>query len=321
MAERVVHVVDEDGGPVVTALTDADGLTVDRIGTDGIGERIAAADAVVIRDDPPSLDGVETFFAVRSVTSAPTVVVGPDATADRVEAAMRAGITDYVRTVDGPSLAARLRARSDRPALDSYRQAAEWAEFGSGLSHDAKNPLNVVTGRLELLELGEPHEAAIDRSLGRVATLLSELSTVGKLSQPVVDPPATELSATATDSWRQLSTADATLDVTAETTVDADRDRLVELFDRLLTNALDHGGADVAVEVGATERGFYVADDGPGIPSEEREQVFEQGYTTAADHEGYGLYVVRCIADAHGWTVRAVDPDSSGARIEVRTVS
>lgn len=68
--------------------------------------------------------------------------------------------------------------------------------------------------------------------------------------------------------------------------------------------------------VGNREGGFYVADDGPGISADERETVFERGYSTAAEGAGFGLAIVRTIAQAHGWTVAATESEDGGARFE-----
>jgi PAS domain S-box-containing protein len=70
-------------------------------------------------------------------------------------------------------------------------------------------------------------------------------------------------------------------------------------------------------EFGGT--GFYVADDGPGIPEEKREKVFEHGHTTAEDGSGLGLSIVSSIVDAHGWTVRVGESEAGGARFEIST--
>jgi PAS domain S-box-containing protein len=82
----------------------------------------------------------------------------------------------------------------------------------------------------------------------------------------------------------------------------------------------EHGGADVTVTVGALDDGFYVADDGHGIPESMRETVFEAGYSTAEDGTGFGLRIVERVADAHGWTVDAAESEGGGARFEVRGV-
>jgi PAS domain S-box-containing protein len=82
----------------------------------------------------------------------------------------------------------------------------------------------------------------------------------------------------------------------------------------------DHGDHDVAVTVGDLDDGFYVADDGPGIPPSERERVREAGYSTAHDGSGFGLSIVHDVAEAHGWTLSITDSESGGARFEITGV-
>ena len=74
-------------------------------------------------------------------------------------------------------------------------------------------------------------------------------------------------------------------------------------------------GASLTVRLGRTADGFYVEDDGPGIPPEDREAVFEYGYTTDEEGTGLGLAIVDAIANAHGWSVQATDDHDGGARI------
>jgi signal transduction histidine kinase len=80
-------------------------------------------------------------------------------------------------------------------------------------------------------------------------------------------------------------------------------------------DAAERAGA-VAVRVGTTDGGFYVEDDGPGIPEADREGIFEAGYSTADGSSGFGLTIVREIAEAHGWSVAVTDGASGGARFE-----
>jgi len=91
-----------------------------------------------------------------------------------------------------------------------------------------------------------------------------------------------------------------------------DDDRLRNLFENLFRNAVDHGSNDATVWVGTTEDGFYVEDDGPGIPDDDKESVFESGFTTGGT--GLGLAIVEQIADAHDWTVHVEDGRRGGAR-------
>jgi len=87
-------------------------------------------------------------------------------------------------------------------------------------------------------------------------------------------------------------------------------------------DAVEHGDEDVAIAIGTLEddEGFYVADDGPGIPADERTDVFDRGYSTAEEGTGFGLAIVREIVDAHGWSVRATESEAGGARFEITGV-
>jgi signal transduction histidine kinase len=90
-------------------------------------------------------------------------------------------------------------------------------------------------------------------------------------------------------------------------------------------DAVEHGAPGgeaptVTVDDLDDEPGFYVADDGAGIPEGEHERVFERGYLTAEAGTGFGLAIVREIAEAHGWTVRTTESEAGGARFEIAGV-
>jgi signal transduction histidine kinase len=63
-----------------------------------------------------------------------------------------------------------------------------------------------------------------------------------------------------------------------------------------------------------------VEDDGPGIPPERRDLVFEHGFSDSADGMGFGLAIVRSIVEAHGWAISVTEGTDGGARFEVRGV-
>ncbi|POG54830.1 sensor histidine kinase [Haloferax marisrubri] len=90
---------------------------------------------------------------------------------------------------------------------------------------------------------------------------------------------------------------------------------------RPVPDATDGGSPGVNVRVGPLEGGFFVEDDGPGIPPEEQERIFESGYTTDPRGTGLGLAIVAGVADAHGWEVTATTGEKGGARFEFRNVS
>ena len=69
--------------------------------------------------------------------------------------------------------------------------------------------------------------------------------------------------------------------------------------------------------MGALPDGIYIEDNGPGISEDIREEVFDHGFTTREEGSGYGLSVVRSIANAHGWDVRVATADAGGAQFEI----
>ncbi|WP_312621932.1 ATP-binding protein [Haloarcula sp. 1CSR25-25] len=117
--------------------------------------------------------------------------------------------------------------------------------------------------------------------------------------------------------WNNVATGEATFSVDIDRTIRSDQSRLQQLLENLYRNAIEHGGDDVAVSVGALPDGFYIEDDGPGIPVDELEDVFDAGYSTTEDGTGFGLSIVQQIADAHGWDIRVTDGSDGGARFEV----
>jgi signal transduction histidine kinase len=102
-----------------------------------------------------------------------------------------------------------------------------------------------------------------------------------------------------------------------------ERSRLRQLVEHLLRNAVEHGstgGERVTVTVGDTADGFYVADDGPGIPESSRDEVFDAGYSTHPQGTGFGLRIVEQVATAHGWTVEMTEGEAGGARFVIGEV-
>ena len=102
--------------------------------------------------------------------------------------------------------------------------------------------------------------------------------------------------------------------------IEADPDRLRQVFENLLTNAIEHAGPDVTVRVETTDTGFAIEDDGPGVPRENRHRVFDTGHTTAQQGTGLGLSIVEQIVEGHDWDIRITDANNGGARFEITGV-
>ncbi|MBX0298129.1 PAS domain S-box protein [Haloarcula nitratireducens] len=195
-------------------------------------------------------------------------------------------------------------------------------EFASVLSHDLRNPLNVAQGRLELAQRtgdGGEHLDAIEHAHGRIERLIDDVLTLAREGEAVGDTEPVHLDSLAREAWETVNTEEAgELHIDAPGRVDADRSRLLQVFENLYRNAIEHGGEGVTITVGALENGFYIEDDGPGIPADESEEVFDSGYTTSTDGTGFGLTIVQRIVEAHGWQITVTEGSDGGARFEVR---
>jgi signal transduction histidine kinase len=76
----------------------------------------------------------------------------------------------------------------------------------------------------------------------------------------------------------------------------------------------------VTVRIGELDDGFYIADDGSGIPVDERAEIFEHGYSTTQDGTGFGLSIVQDIVVGHGWKIELAESEEGGARFEITGV-
>ena len=192
------------------------------------------------------------------------------------------------------------------------------SDFASLVSHDLRNPLNVATGRLELVDAegdDADHVDAVMDALARIDELIDDMLTLAQLGTDAVEPTRVDFETVVADAWDTIETDDATLTVEGSGRLVADASRLRQLFENLFRNCAEHGGS--TVRVGLLPEGFYVADDGPGVPDDERERVFESGYTTSETGTGFGLRIAAEIMEAHGGTVSLTDSESGGARFEV----
>lgn len=195
-------------------------------------------------------------------------------------------------------------------------------EIGNLVSHDLRNKLNIATGRLDLAiktddedQLQQSVEAL--ESVERIADVVVSLARTGK---PLSGLEEVDLEGAIEGAFGPLGEPDAVLTVKASATILADPDCLSQLLENLFRNAIEHSDGEVRIEVGLLEDGFYVSDNGPGIPPDIREDVCQLGYSTAPGHQGKGLSIVSRMAEAHGWTMKITDSTNGGARIELRNV-
>lgn len=192
-------------------------------------------------------------------------------------------------------------------------------EFASVVSHDLRNPLNIAQGRAGLIaeQRESDHLDSLLDALDRMEAIVEDTLTLARQGETIRETEVVSLTDLAGKCWVTVETGNASIEIVDEVTFQADSDRLRHVFENLFRNAVEHGGSDITVRVGSHhEQGIFVEDDGPGIPAEKREEVFNAGYSSTNGGTGFGLTIVKRIVEAHGWEFSVTDGIDGGARFE-----
>ena len=233
--------------------------------------------------------------------------------------------------VEKGSIAGYTVVLTDVTTREEYRQELERRnrqldQFASAVSHDLRNPLQVAAGQTALLEqryLSDSDDEAAEtveslaRSIDRMEEIVTDLRALSEEGQTVEETASVEFERVAIEAWETVDTLEGTLTIGTRGRIEAQRSRLRSVLENLFRNAVEHGGPEVSVRVGLTDGGFYVADDGPGIDRENRESIFEYGYSNTANGTGFGLAIVRQMVVSHDWEIEVAESETGGARFAV----
>jgi signal transduction histidine kinase len=237
----------------------------------------------------------------------------------------------------------RVLAESFNHMLDRLSVAfAHQRDFVADASHELRTPLTVIAGQLEVLAAqDDPSPEEIRRTqrlvgaeVARTSRLVDDmLLLIRSEHRDFLRRTAIPLPEFVADLWATTTAGHErrfALGPVPEATLGADPDRLAQALRNLIDNALAHtSGPDgyVGLSVEALAGGvarFVVADDGPGIPAQQRARIFERFHRTddardrVAGGSGLGLAIVQAIAVAHGGRARAARPAAGrGARLEL----
>jgi len=323
-------------------------LLVERIGgghgaiaTIGVGEPLAPVDS--------ALDGIQRGFAIGGpITLAAALLAGFVLAASFARPLSR--MAQIAARVDAGDLSPRIQARGPRDEmriladafdhmLDRLEEAfARQLAFISDASHELRTPLTSIRGQLEILARSEHPQAEDVRRVQRLVA--AEVDRMTRLTDDLLLLAHTEesrfIEREAIDLELLLEDLLASAEPTAERRfaldapvpgiLNADHDRVTQALRNLVRNAIEHTQPDGRVELGARELpdqrvAIWVDDDGPGIPAEERERVFDRFHRAdrsrrrSSGGTGLGLAIVQAIVDAHGGTVRAEESPLGGARV------
>lgn len=217
---------------------------------------------------------------------------------------------------------------------DLKRQVDRLDQFAEIVSHDLRNPITIARGYTEQtkatgdLEWLEETEEALDRMDAIIDDVLALTRSGG-----VTDPEELSLARIVTDAWGTVDTQGARLEITdpaEKIQIVADEDSCRRLFENLIRNSIQHGvdddhpvtshtvTIDVAAESGGTVT-IIVADNGVGIPPEDRTVIFDDGYTTGGT--GLGLTIVEGIVTAHDWMIDVSESETGGVAFEISGVA
>ncbi|MEM9557676.1 MAG: ATP-binding protein [Acidobacteriota bacterium] len=219
--------------------------------------------------------------------------------------------------------------------------------FASDVSHELKNPLAAMRNAAELAaEVDDPHERArflamVQRDIVRLERLLNGVREVGRLDaglerQPTEEVAIAPLLRNLVESYElrtgdrvhyDLATPAGETGDESGPTVEMSRHRLAQVLDNLLDNATSFSPEGGTVSIALTRHDdsieVRVADEGPGIPEEHREKIFDRFFSyrpdgQKADHTGLGLAIARAIIEGYDGTLMAHNRTTGGAELVIR---
>jgi two-component system, NtrC family, sensor histidine kinase GlrK len=274
-----------------------------------------------------------------------TLVVGrPLRTLDRAINDIGHGNISHPISVRGPHDLERLGKQLEWLRLRLLELAQERNRFLRHMSHELKTPLANIREGTELLMDGAVGEldtaqrevTAILRDNGiKLQRMIENLLSFSAWQTSSVGVEATEfrlrpvVKQVLENQQLTLLSQRVRLDVQVEdVTLVADRSKIRLILENLVSNAVKYSpkGGTIHIKAATSAKSIVidVADNGPGIPKEDRDHVFEAFYTgraartTAVKGTGIGLSVVLEFVAAHGGTVEIVDGEYPGAHFRIR---
>jgi signal transduction histidine kinase len=205
----------------------------------------------------------------------------------------------------------------------------------AGLAHETRNPLNIIRGLAQLVAKQEnvpPEIAAKSREIinetDRVTAQLNEFINYSRPRE--VRRAATDLGAVAGEVVRALNydidEKKIQLEVLVESVViEADEQLLRQALFNLVLNAIQAVPPQGVIRIRASRRSneeafIEISDNGPGVPAENRGEIFKPYFTTHTEGTGLGLSVVQQIVLAHGWEIQCVANEPAGALFRISHV-
>jgi signal transduction histidine kinase len=203
----------------------------------------------------------------------------------------------------------------------------------AGLAHETRNPLNIIRGMAQMLskqtavspaDIQEKSRAIVNET-DKVTAQLNEFINYSRPRE--VRRSKVALNSAINEVVRTLAHDIEEKKLRVETggdpvAIEADEQLLRQVLFNLLLNAIQAVGVNGRIQfstrrLNAEEAAFEVRDDGPGVPSEHRQEIFKPYFTTNQKGTGLGLAVVQQIVLAHGWEIVCLANEPRGALFRI----
>jgi len=195
-------------------------------------------------------------------------------------------------------------------------------KFAKIISHDIRNPTSIAKGNLNLHinNNGSTDELETTlKSINRIENILEDVLYITKLNTEKLEKENITLQSVVNKCWNNLEVGNSKLKINTDKIIPQNKKLSSRLFENLFKNSIEHGGDNVIITIGEINNGFYVEDNGEGIPKDKRDKIFNQNYSTSETGEGLGLSIVEHVCDVHGWTITITESKTGGARFEIDT--
>lgn len=338
---------------VIEAVPDPAVRYVTPPGTDAVVRDVNAAFEDVFGDDRSSLQGtrLRDHRALEAVADDAVTSAERRDREEPLRIVEHCGTADGHRTLVATSVA--LERGDDsiggivtfRDVTDRKRREREiiaqrdrLETFERIVNRELRNHLNLAQGYLDVARATDDadHFGEVETAHDRIADAIDTLSSLSRRRDVIATVEPVALHDVARRAWARLDDdGDRVLHLEDDRLLEADKERVTDVLEHLFRSAESAGNAEsdattedgtesatnengtepVTIRVGASQDGFFVADDGGSLEPEHRDRIRETD-SDAIDRRDYGLEIVSRIAEAHGWSVSIRESADGGTRVE-----
>lgn len=197
-------------------------------------------------------------------------------------------------------------------------------EFAKIISHDIRNPLAIAKGHLDIFINENGSDSSLEKTkdaICRIEDIIDEVLEVTTADNSTLKKKHVSIQYIINKCWDNIDTKNAEIHIATNKIISLNEKLSARLFENLFKNSIKHGGSeDIKIKVGTMNNGFYIEDNGRGIPPENRNKIFNSAYTTSKSGKGLGLTIVEQVCDVHGWDINVKESESGGARFEITNI-